>query len=394
MSKFKVVILPHGYPSVEIEREVVGGAGGELVCGDTLPDEAAALREAEDADAILVRWTRVTPEIIGRLKRCRIIVRYGIGYDNVDSASALAAGIMIGHCPTYCVDEVATHTLALLLACVRDVVNTHAKVASGGWTDNPPVRQWRMAGRTLGLIGLGNIGRCVAGKLRGWGLRILATDPFVEEEQAAATGAQLVDLRTLCREADYICVHAPLLPETRHLVSREAMELMKDGVILINTARGPLLDEAALLGALDSGKVAAAGLDVFEREPLTRDSRLRSHPQIVLSDHAAWYSENSLAELKRTVAEEAVRVCTGGLPLAIAYPEVLHKLGRFHEWQPSPNAVWQLKRAAWLRDGRTVGQTSGLTVSRVSGPEFLPPQDHGVGDSANRQTGGLTHTHT
>jgi D-3-phosphoglycerate dehydrogenase / 2-oxoglutarate reductase len=349
MSKFKVVILPHGYPSVEIEREVVCGAGGELVDGDTFPDEASALHAAEDADAILVRWTKVTPEIIRRLKRCRIIVRYGIGYDNVDSASALAAGIMIGHCPTYCVDEVATHTLALLLACVRDVVNTHAKVASGGWTDNPSVRQWRMAGRTLGLIGLGNIGCCVAGKLRGWGLRVLAADPFVEEEQAAAAGAQLVDFRTLCREADYICIHAPLLPETRHLVNREALELMKDGVILVNTARGPLLDEAALLGALDSGKVTAAGLDVFEREPLARDSRLRSHPQIVLSDHAAWYSENSLAELKRTVAEEAVRVCTGGLPLAIAYPEVLHKLGRFQEWTPSPNAVWQTKRAARLR---------------------------------------------
>lgn len=349
MTKFKVVILPHGYPSVEIEREVVERAGGELVDGDTFPDEAAALRAAEEADAILVRWTKVTPEVIRHLKRCRIIVRYGIGYDNVDYASALAAGIIIGHCPTYCVDEVATHTLALLLACVRDIVRTHVKVARGGWTDNPSVRQWRIAGQTLGLIGLGNIGRCVAGKLKGWGLRVLATDPFVEEEQAAAVGAQLVNFRTLCREADYICIHAPLLPETHHLVNREALASMKDSVILINTARGPLLDEVALVEAMDTGKVAAAGLDVFECEPLALDSRLRSHPRLVLSDHAAWYSENSLAELKRTVAEEAVRGCTGGLPLAIAYPEILHKLGRFHEWKPSPNAVWQMKRAARLR---------------------------------------------
>ncbi len=233
-----------------------------------LPDEAAALRAAEDADAVFVRWTKVTPDIIRRLRRCRIIVRYGIGYDNVDYGSALAAGIIVGHCPTYCVDEVATHTLALLLACVRDIVNTHTKVAGGGWSDNPTTRQWRMAGRTLGLIGLGNIGRCVAEKLRGWGLRVLATDPFVEDQQAAAAGAQLVDLRTLCREADYICLHAPLLPETRHLLSRRELSLMKDGVIIINTARGPILDEGALLEALDAGKVAAAGLDVFEREPL------------------------------------------------------------------------------------------------------------------------------
>jgi D-3-phosphoglycerate dehydrogenase / 2-oxoglutarate reductase len=348
MPKFKVVILPHGYPSVEIEREVVEGAGGVLVDGDTFPNEAAALQAAADADAILVRWTKVTPEVIGHMKRCRIIVRYGIGYDNVDYASALAAGIMIGHCPTYCVDEVATHTLALLLACVRDIVNTHAKVARGGWTDNPSARQWRMAGRTIGLIGLGNIGRCMAAKLKGWGLRVLATDPFVEEQQAAAVGAQLVDFRTLCREADYICVHAPLLPETHHLINREVLAFMKDGVILVNTARGPLVDEAALLEALEAGKVAAAGLDVFEREPLASDSRLRSHPKLVLSDHGAWYSENSLAELKRSVAEDAVRVCIGGLPLAIAYPEVLHKLGRFHEWTPNSNAVWQMKRAATL----------------------------------------------
>jgi D-3-phosphoglycerate dehydrogenase len=352
MAEFKVVILPHGYPSVAIEREVVQGAGGELVDGDTFPDEPAALRAAEEADAVIVRWTKVTPEVIARLKRCRIIVRYGIGYDNVDYASALAAGIMIGHCPTYCVDEVATHTLALLLACVRDIVNTHIKVAGGGWTDNPSARQWRMAGRTLGLIGLGNIGRCMATKLRGWGLRVLATDPFVEPEQAVAVGAQLVEFRTLCREANYICVHAPLLPETHHLVGREALAAMKEGVILVNTARGPLLDEAALLEALDAGKVAAAGLDVFEREPLAQDSPLRSHPRLVLSDHAAWYSENSLAELKRSVAEDAVRVCTGRLPLAIAYPEVLHKLGRFNEWKPNSNAVWQMKRAAKLRSER------------------------------------------
>ena len=351
MAKFKVVILPHGYPSAGIEREVVCGAGGELVDGDALADESAALQAAEDADAVLVRWTKLTSEVIGRLRRCRIIVRYGIGYDNVDYASALAAGIIVGHCPTYCVDEVATHTVALLLACVRDIVNTHAKVAGGGWSDNPVTRQWRMAGRTLGLIGLGSIGRCVAAKLRGWGLRVLATDPFVGEEQAAAVGAQLADFRTLCQEADYICIHAPLLPETRHLVGREELASMKDGVILINTARGPILDEGALLEALNASKVAAAGLDVFEREPLALDSRLRAHPRLVLTDHAAWYSENSLAELKRTVAEEAVRVCTGGLPLAIAYPEVLHKLGRFQEWKPNSNAVWQMKRAAKLHRG-------------------------------------------
>jgi D-3-phosphoglycerate dehydrogenase len=264
----------------------------------------------------------------------------------VDYEAATAAGILIGHCTTYCVDEVAAHALALLLGCVRDVVATHQRVAAGGWRDMPPTRQWRLAGRTLGLVGLGNIGRAVARKLGGWHLRLLAVDPYVPPERAAELGVELVDLPTLCRESDYISVHAPLLPETRHLISRPELAWMKPGVILINTARGPLLDEAALAESLASGHVAAAGLDVFETEPLAPGSPLRQHPRVILSDHAAWYSQDSLVELKRTVAEEAARACTGGLPIAIANPEVLHKLGRFHEWTPNYNAQWRAKRAA------------------------------------------------
>ncbi len=345
MTRFEVVILPHGYPSIDIERQIITHAGGLLVDGDQLEDEAAGLREAEDADAILVRWTKLTPEHIRRFRRCRIIVRYGVGYDNVDYEAATRAGIIIGHCPTYCVDEVATHALALLLACVRDVVATHQRIASGGWSDTPPVRQWRMAGRTLGLVGLGNIGQAVARKLAGWQVRLLATDPFVPRERAAELGVQLVDLPALCRESDFISLHAPLLPETRHLIGRRQLARMKPGVILINTARGPVLDAEALMESLEAGRVAAAALDVFEEEPLPSTSPLRGHPRVILSDHAAWYSEDSLAELKQSVAQEAVRACTGSLPVAIANPEVLHKLGRFDEWTPNYNAQWRAKRS-------------------------------------------------
>ena len=179
-------------------------------------------------------------------------------------------------------------------------------------------------------------------------MRLLAVDPFIEPERATAAGVTLVDLDTLLRESDYISLHPPLLPETHHLIGERAFALMKPGVILVNTARGPVVDEQALLAALDSGKVAAAGLDVFEREPLTADSPLRRHPRLLLSNHAAWYSEDALVELHRSVAEDAVRVCTGGLPVALANPEVLHKLGRFHEWTPTWNARWRWKRAARL----------------------------------------------
>jgi len=348
MSSFKVALLQHEYTSTEIERRIIEQAGGQLVDTDILP-EAERLPAAAEADAIIVRWLNVTPGIIRRLHRCRIIVRYGVGYDNVHYEAATTAGIMIGHCPHYCLDEVATHALALLLGCIRGITTSHAMLAAGSWSQGPFFRVSRMAGRTLGIVGLGNIGSALARKLGGWGLRLLAHDPFVEPEQVASAGVTLVEFETLLREAHYISLHVPLLPETHHLISERAFALMKPGVILVNTARGPIVDEAALLAALGDGKVAAAGLDVFEREPLPTDSPLRRHPRLLLSNHMAWYSEDAEAELHRSVAEEAIRVCTGGLPVALANPEVLHKLGRFHEWKPTWNARWRWKRAAAMK---------------------------------------------
>ena len=348
MTPFKVAILQHEYASTEIERRIVEAAGGQLIDADLLP-EAERMPAAEEADALIVRWLAVTPEIISRLRRCRVIVRYGVGYDNVHYEAATAAGIMIGHCPHYCLDEVATHALALLLGCIRGITGTDAALRAGGWNQNPYFRVGRMAGRTVGILGLGNIGSTFARKLGGWGMRLLANDPFVEPEDAASAGVTLVDRDTLMRESDYISVHLPLLPETHHLINEHTFSLMKPGVILVNTARGPIVDEVALLAALEGGNVAAAGLDVFEREPLGAESPLRRHPRLLLSNHAAWYSEDALSELHRSVAEEAVRVGTGGLPVALANPEVLHRLGRFNEWKPTWNAQWRWKRAAALK---------------------------------------------
>ncbi|MBE7501820.1 MAG: C-terminal binding protein [Verrucomicrobiales bacterium] len=348
MAGFKVVVLRHGYLSTETERRVVLAAGGTLVDTDGWPLDAA-LKECEEAEGMLVRWFPLGLDLLRRFGRCRIVVRYGVGYDNVDLAAATAAGIMVGHAPAYCCDEVATHTLALLLACVRNAVTIHQRLARGGWEPNPPEKSHRMAGRTFGLVGFGNIGQSVARKLGGWGMRLLATDPYVEPARAAAVGVELVDLEALCRQSDYVSLHVPLLPETRHLIGRREFEWMKSGVTVVNTARGPVLDTAALLAALNAGRVNAAGLDVFEEEPLAASSPLRGHPRVVLSDHTAWYSEESLAELQRTVAEEAVRVCTGGLPVALANPEVLQRLGRASEWTPNDSARWQLKRLAHQR---------------------------------------------
>ena len=290
MPNFKVVVLQHGYPSVRQEEQIITAAGGQFVDGDRLASDADALVECETADAILVRWQRITPELIRRFARCRILVRYGIGYDNVDVPAATEANIMVGHIPTYSLDEVSTHTVALLMACIRNIVLKHKKMEYGAWDFNPQERLYRTAGRTLGLVGFGNIGRAVARKMSGWGMRLLATDPFVEPEVAREFNVQLVDLEELLRTSDYVSLHVPLLPETHHLIGERQLAMLKPGAILINTARGPVVDLAALTAALESGPLGKAGLDVFEYEPLPPESPLRRHPRVVLSDHVAWYS--------------------------------------------------------------------------------------------------------
>lgn len=347
MSKFKVVLLKHSYPSIEDERRIVEAAGGEFIDGDQLTHEDG-LRSCEDADGILVRWLPITPELIQRFRRCKMIVRYGVGYDNVDVKAATAANIIVGHIPNYCPDEVSTHAVALLMACIRNVVGKHKKMERGAWDVNPLERLYRTAGRTLGLVGFGNIAQATARKMGGWGMRLLATDPFVDPARAKELNTELVPLDTLLRESDYVSLHVPLLPETRHLIGARELALMRRNSILVNTARGPVLDNRALLEALDSGHLAHAALDVFEEEPPVLNSPLRAHPRLIMSDHIAWYSEESQRELKITAAEEVVRVCTGKLPLAIANPEVLQRLGRFQEWVPNYNAQWQLKRLAAL----------------------------------------------
>ncbi len=345
MASFRAVIVEHGYESSRHEIEIIGAAGGELIDMSKRPLDDA-LRVAETCEAVMVRRLEVTADLIRRFRRCRILARYGVGTDNVDVEAATAANIIVGHSPLYAADEVSTHAAALLLACVRDVVPTHKRLESGAWDVERPFRIHGTEGRTLGIVGLGNIGRAVARKFSAWRLSILAADPYVEPEVAKRLSADLVPLEKLLAGSDFISLHCPLLPETRHLIGPRTVGLVKPGAILVNTSRGAVVDTASLLGALDSGRLAAAGLDVFEEEPPAADSPLRRHPKVVLTDHMAWYSEESQVRLQKNIAEEVVRVCTGGLPVSLVNPEVLRRLGRFAEWTPPDNVLWQLKRAA------------------------------------------------
>src|SRR5687768_8615656 len=229
---FRVVLIEHGYASTEVERGIIEKAGGEFIDAGKLP-LSKALELCRDADGILFRRIDVTREMIRQFRKCRVIVRYGIGTDNVDVAAATEANIIVGHVPSYCIDEVSTHAIALLLACVRKVVPTHKRMEQGSWDVHRDDPIYRLAGKTMGIVGLGNIGRAVARKLSGWGLKLLASDPFVSPDSARQLGVELVDFETLCRASDFITLHCPLLLETRHLVNAKSLSLMRRGAVLV-----------------------------------------------------------------------------------------------------------------------------------------------------------------
>jgi D-3-phosphoglycerate dehydrogenase / 2-oxoglutarate reductase len=344
MAGFLAVLIEHGYASSRYERDVITAAGGEFVDAQDRSIESA-LDLCRDADGILVRRLRITAEIIRRLRRCRTIVRYGVGTDNIDIQAATEAGIIVGNVPDYCIDEVSAHAIALLLDGIRDVTSTHQKLLHGAWDVCRPTPVHRIAGKTMGLVGLGQIGSAVARKLSTWGLRVIASDPFIDADHARLLNVELTDLDSLCRQSDYISLHLPLLPETHHLLGRPQFGLMKEACILVNTSRGAVIDTQVLLETLDRRPLFRAALDVFEEEPLPADSPFRKHPQVVLTDHMAWYSEESQVNLQVSAARSLATVCSGGLPGSLANPEVLVRLGRFEEWTPAGCMRWQLARS-------------------------------------------------
>jgi D-3-phosphoglycerate dehydrogenase len=306
-----VAVIDGGYDSYDTERRILAPFDVELVLRDCNRDAAMVAQAVRDADAVLVRESPVTAAAIAGMARCKAIVRYGIGVDNIDQSAARARRIYVANVPDYGAEEVSDQAIALLLAVVRRVAARDRAVRGGAWNVARAERMHRVAGRTLGLVGYGRIACTFEGKMRGMGIvRVLAHDPYVKD----AAGVELVDLDTLCREADYISLHAPLTPGTRHLIDRRRLALMKPTAILVNTARGPLIDEAALVAALRERRIFGAGIDVYEDEPPRKDHPLFALDSVVLSDHNGWYSEESVAELQTKAAEEVARVFRGEPP--------------------------------------------------------------------------------
>lgn len=298
----KVVITDHRFPDVEQEQRAVEALGGQLVVGQ-VTGETQLIDLCRDADGVLNGRAKITAKVIAAMERCRIIVRYGIGIDTVDIPAATERGIMVANVPDYCVDEVSDHALTLLLMLGRQAVPSIAIARQDTWSLGSLRPLHRLRGQVCGLFGAGRIGSLLAKKVGALGMQVLVHDPYLNETQARAMGAELVSFDDLLARSDFISLHAPLTDETHHRFGESAFARMKPEAFIINTARGGLVDEAALIRAVDSGKIAGAGIDAVESESAVTPTRtaLVNHPKIVVTAHTAWLS----VEARRTLQERA-----------------------------------------------------------------------------------------
>jgi D-3-phosphoglycerate dehydrogenase len=283
------------------------------------------LAVAEEADAILVTYAKLPGELIRALKRCRAIGRFGLGVDNIDIAAATEKGIPVTYVPDYCMQEVSDHAMAFLLALGRKIVFSNKLVQAGRWEMPAVVPMRRLSSLTLGLLGFGNIARALVPKAKAFGMRVIAHDPFAKADAFKALGVEYLSFDALLASSDFVSLHVPLLPATRGLIEGSALAKMKRTASLINTSRGPLIDETALVAALDAGTIAGAALDVVASEPLAKNSPLLGRDNVILSPHTGFYSVEALAELQTKCASDVRRVLMGERPIYPVNPEVLKK---------------------------------------------------------------------
>jgi D-3-phosphoglycerate dehydrogenase / 2-oxoglutarate reductase len=309
-----IAVTDSPFPSLDPAKAALARIDPELRVANSASAEDI-LAVGRDADAILVTYAKLPGDLLRQLRRCKAIGRFGLGVDNIDIAAAAELGITVTYVPDYCMQEVSDHAMALLLALARKVAQSNALVQAGRWDMPAVVPIHRLAGRVLGLIGFGNIPRALAPKAKAFGLRVVAHDPNVSQQALAAVGVESMSFDRLLAISDFVSIHAPLLPVTRGLFNAEVFGKMKRGSYLINTARGPLVDEDALIAALDSGRLAGAALDVVAVEPLPKESRLIGRDNVVLTPHTGFYSVEALNELQTKCAADVARVLSGETPV-------------------------------------------------------------------------------
>ncbi len=322
MAKFKIVIIADRFKTHEEEKKVLESIGAELIIANCVTGQEV-IEACKDADGILVDLVPIPAEVIEQLKRCKVISRYGVGYDNLDVATCTKKGIYLTNVPDYCAEEVSDQALALLMACARKVARRDAQVRAGQWNIGNADPIYRITGKIFTFLGFGMIGRCLYRKIQGFGFsRILIYDPFIDAETIRSMGAEKVDWKEALNDADFISVHMPLNDKTRGIIDSTAFRMMKPTAIIVNTSRGPVIDENALINALTNGQINSAGLDVYTKEPLDKVSPLMKIENCVLTDHVGWYSEEAMSELKRKAAENIKDVLLTG---KTKYP--VNKLG-------------------------------------------------------------------
>lgn len=311
-----MVIVNLGYADFETEKRLLADIGVDVhIVENDCTTEAQVIAAAHDADGVLLREAPFTRKVIAALTSCRIISRYGVGVDHIDLGAAAERKIYVTNVPDYCSEEVSDHAIALILACLRKLTLRDRLIRQGVFETDINDSIYRSTGKTLGLVGYGKIAQAVHRKWNGFLPRqVLVFDPYVKGELISRNKARPVDLNVLLAESDIISLHAPLTPETKHIISKETLEIVKTHAIIVNTSRGGLIDESALVEALKSGKLMAAGLDVFENEPIDETHPLCSIENAVLSGHVAWYSRDSISTLQKEATTEIIRVFSDELP--------------------------------------------------------------------------------
>lgn len=313
----KVVITDHRFPNIDQETRAIKAAGWALVVGQAATeDELVAL--CRDADGVLAGRARMSKTVIVEMKRCRIIVRYGIGLETIDMEAAWAHGIMVANVPDYCIDEVSDHALALLLLMSRRVIPAMALAGRQPWSIAQMPTLHRLRGQICGLFGFGRIGSLLARKVLPLGMRVVVHDPYLPEKRAADCGVELCSFDDLLKRSDYISLHAPLTSETHHRFGEAAFAKMKPTAAIINAARGELIDQDALLAALESGKIAGAALDVLDSSAAA--ASVINHPKIILTPHSAWLSEEARTTLQASAVAQVIAGLKGEKPYGLINP--------------------------------------------------------------------------
>ena len=312
----KVVITDHDFGDVDLERAILEPAGARVIALQARREEDL-FDVAPDCAAMMNQYARIGAEVISRMRRCKVIARYGIGVDIVDVEMATRQGILVTNVRDYCTGEVADHAIALWLALVRKLADYDRQTHAGiwRWQSGSPVH--RIAGRTMGIVSLGRIGQAIAARASAFGVTLIAFDPYLTGDVAAQHGVQLVTKAELLARSDFLVMQAPMTRDTHHFLSDAQFAAMKEGAILVNTGRGPTIDNAALFRALKEGRLAGAGLDDIEQEPAKRaswsprDNPLFALPNVIITPHAAYYSEESIRTARMQAATQVARVLTG-----------------------------------------------------------------------------------